>query len=115
MDEACRRLGVRPQTVYAYVSRGKLDVQTDAADTRRSLYRADDVDRLAKRKQVGRKRETLAAGTLFGAEPSVATSLSGFHRGRLHYRGQDAVSLAISTGIPATIGNAQHSQPSTPA
>jgi citrate synthase len=94
MDEACRRLGVRAQTVYAYVSRGKLDVQPDPADTRRSLYRAEDVERLARRKQAGRKHETLAAGTLFGAEPSVPTALSGFHRGRLHYRGLDAVELA---------------------
>jgi citrate synthase len=99
MDEACRRLGVRPQTVYAYVSRGKLDVQPDAADTRRSLYRADDVERLAKRKQAGRKHETLAAGTLFGTEPSVPTSLSGFHRGRLHYRGHDAVALARTASL----------------
>ena len=25
MDEACRQLGVRPQTVYAYVSRKKVE------------------------------------------------------------------------------------------
>lgn len=99
MDEACRRLGVRAQTVYAYVSRGKLDVQPDPADPRRSLYRGDDVERLARRKLAGRKHETLAAGTLFGAEPSVPTSLSGFHRGRLHYRGQDAVTLARSASL----------------
>ena len=37
MDEACRQLGVRAQTVYAYVSRGKLQVMPDPADTRRSL------------------------------------------------------------------------------
>ena len=43
MDEACRLLGVRPQTVYAYVSRGKLEVMPDPADARRSLYRAEDV------------------------------------------------------------------------
>ena len=47
MDEACRLLGVRPQTVYAYVSRGKLEVAPDPADTRRSLYRAEDVAALA--------------------------------------------------------------------
>ena len=56
MDEACRRLGVRPQTVYAYVSRGKLEVAADTADTRRSLYRAEDVAALVKRKQPGRRK-----------------------------------------------------------
>ncbi|NDZ17268.1 citrate synthase [Variovorax sp. WS11] len=99
MNEACRLLGVRPQTIYAYVSRGKLEVMPDPADTRRSLYRAEDVAGLAKRKQAGRKHETLAANTLFGAEPSIPTALSAFFRGRLYYRGQDAVSLAGSADL----------------
>ncbi|MEJ8846634.1 citrate synthase family protein [Variovorax rhizosphaerae] len=99
MDEACRLLGVRPQTVYAYVSRGKLEVAPDPADSRRSLYRAEDVAGLAKRKQAGRKHETLAANTLFGAEPSVPTALCAFVRGRPYYRGQDAVGLARSASL----------------
>ena len=99
MEEACRQLGVRPQTVYAYVSRGKLEVAPDPADSRRSLYRAEDVAGLAKRKQAGRKHETLAANTLFGAEPSIPTALSSFVRGRPHYRGQDAVALARSATL----------------
>ncbi|MDM0057627.1 citrate synthase family protein [Variovorax fucosicus] len=99
MDEACRLLGVRPQTVYAYVSRGKLEVMPDPADTRRSLYRAEDVAGLAKRKQAGRKHETLAANTLFGSEPSIPTALCAFFRGRPYYRGQDAVSLARSAEL----------------
>lgn len=99
MDDACRHLGVRPQTVYAYVSRGKLEVMPDPADSRRSLYRADDVAGLAKRKQAGRKHETLAANTLFGSEPSIPTALCAFFRGRPHYRGQDAVGLAGSAHV----------------
>jgi citrate synthase len=99
MDEACRLLEVRPQTVYAYVSRGKLEVMPDPADSRRSLYRAEDVAMLARRKQAGRKHETLAANTLFGAQPSIPTALSSFLRGHLYYRGQDAVSLARSATV----------------
>lgn len=94
MDEACSRLGVRPQTVYAYVSRGKIEVTSDPTDTRRSLYRAEDVATLARRKQAGRKHETLATNTLFGAEPSIPTSISTFVRERLYFRGRDAVALA---------------------
>lgn len=94
MNEACRLLGVRQQTVYAYVSRGKLEVMPDPTDTRRSLYRAEDVATLAKRKQDGRKHETVATNTLFGAEPSVPTALCGFFRGRPVYRGKDVVTLA---------------------
>ena len=94
MDEVCRQLGVRQQTVYAYVSRGKLEVAPDPADTRRSLYRAEDVATLARRKQRGRKHETLARHTLFGGEPSMPTALCTFARGRPYFRGRDAVALA---------------------
>lgn len=99
MDEACSLLGVRPQTVYAYVSRGKLEVAPDPSDSRRSLYRAEDVAALAKRKQAGRKHETLAANTLFGAEPSVPTALCTFFKGRPYYRGKDAVALAATASL----------------
>jgi len=99
MDEACHLLGVRPQTVYAYVSRGKVEAQPDPANTRRSLYRAEDVAGLAKRKQDGRKRETVATNTLFGSEPSIPTALCTFFRGRPYYRGQDAISLAQSATL----------------
>ncbi|RYY62120.1 MAG: citrate synthase, partial [Comamonadaceae bacterium] len=40
MNEACTALGVQPQTLYAYVSRGKVETMADPVDTRRSLYRA---------------------------------------------------------------------------
>ncbi|SDM43461.1 citrate synthase family protein [Polaromonas sp. JS666] len=99
MNEACELLGVRPQTIYAYVSRGKLEVAPDPADTRRSLYRAEDVAALAKRKQAGRKHETVAANTLFGAEPSIPTALTAFFRGRPYYRGRDVISLSASATL----------------
>lgn len=99
MDEACGLLGVRPQTIYAYVSRGKLEVMTDPADTRRSLYRAEDVAGLARRKQAGRKHETVAANTLFGSEPSIPTALCAFFKGRPYYRGCDVVALARTASL----------------
>lgn len=99
MDEACGLLGVRPQTIYAYVSRGKLEVMTDPADTRRSLYRAEDVAGLARRKQAGRKHETVAANTLFGSEPSIPTALCAFFKGRPYYRGRDVVALARTASL----------------
>ena len=99
MNEVCNLLGVQPQTVYAYVSRGKLEVTPDPVDSRRSLYRAEDVAGLAKRKQAGRKHETLAANTLFGSEPSIPTALCAFFRGRPYYRGQDAVGLAGAASL----------------
>jgi citrate synthase len=99
MNDACNLLGVQPQTIYAYVSRGKLEAMPDPNDSRKSLYRSDDVNVLAKRKQAGRKYETLATNTLFGSEPSIPTAISTFVRGRLYYRGQDAISLSKSFSL----------------
>jgi citrate synthase len=99
LQTACEQLGVRPQTLYAYVSRSKIESMHDPQDTRKSLYRADDVEALSKRKKAGRKHETLANNTLFGAEPSIPTSLSTFVRGRLYIRGQDVITLAQSASV----------------
>ena len=49
------KLGVKPQTLYAYVSRGRIEARPDPADPRKSLYSADDVSRLLERKSQGRK------------------------------------------------------------
>jgi len=99
LDEARNALGVRAQTIYAYVSRGRIAVSPDPEDSRRSLYRSEDVAHLVRRKVSGRTRETLAATTLFGAEPSIPTSLSTFAGGRLYYRGIDVVSLSATATL----------------
>lgn len=99
LEEARHALGVRPQTVYAYVSRGRIAVSPDPQDPRRSLYRAQDVTQLVQRKINGRTRESLAATTMFGAEPSIPTAISTFAGGRLYYRGIDAVSLSATASL----------------
>jgi citrate synthase len=45
--QAAQRLGVKPATLYAYVSRGVLSRR--AADGRGSLFDADEIERLARR------------------------------------------------------------------
>lgn len=102
LDEARAVLGVRAQTIYAYVSRGRIGVGPNPQDSRRSLYRAEDVNALRRRKETGRTRETLAATTLFGAEPSVPTSISTFAGGRPFYRGVDVVELAATATLEDT-------------
>ncbi len=84
--EAARRLGVKPQTVYAYVSRGLLS--RDASSThRRSVFAADEVERVA-----GRARRPSRSGAL---EVVIETQLTALDpEGRLHYRGRDVVELA---------------------
>ena len=45
-SEALTRLGVKAQTLYAYVSRGRIAARPDPTDPRRSLYAVSDVARL---------------------------------------------------------------------
>ncbi|EMN5127541.1 citrate/2-methylcitrate synthase [Burkholderia contaminans] len=102
LTEAARRLGVRAQTVYAYASRGSIAVMQDPDDPRRSLYRAEDVVALCRKKQVGRKRAALAAGTIFGAEPCIYSGITTFSKGRAWYRGRDSIQLADTATLEET-------------
>lgn len=87
-------LGIKPQTLYAYVSRGQIGMQPDPADPRRSLYRAADVQALKTRRSRGRRATSIAASALRWGEPALQTAISTVHHGRLLYRGQDAVALS---------------------
>ena len=83
--EAARRLGVKVETVYAYVSRGLLGRERSAG-RRGSRFRAADVDALAAR---GRR-----AAFDERAGPVLDTRLTAIADGELRYRGRDAVGLA---------------------
>ncbi|NHL70778.1 citrate synthase [Burkholderia ambifaria] len=102
LTEATRRLGVRAQTVYAYASRGSIAVMQDPDDPRKSLYRAEDVIALCRKKQVGRKRAALAAGTIFGAEPCIPSGITTFAKGRAWYRGRDSIQLSDTATLEDT-------------
>ena len=93
-EEARARLGVRPQTLYAYVSRGRVQVRADPVDPRRSLYCAADVDALTARKSRSRKLSEVAAGAIAWGEPVLSSAITTVSGGRLFYRGRDAIQLA---------------------
>ncbi len=95
-EEARERLGVRPQTLYAYASRGRVQVRADPVDPRRSLYRAADIAALALRKARSRKVSDVAAGAIAWGEPVLASEITTVAAGRLFYRGRDAIKLAES-------------------
>jgi citrate synthase len=99
--ETQARLKIRPQTLYAYVSRGRLEAKQDGADPRRSLYRAADVARLEARKARGRKAATVAEDAIAWGEPVLASSITAVIEGRLYYRGRDAVVLAETETLEA--------------
>ncbi|RWN44597.1 MAG: citrate synthase [Mesorhizobium sp.] len=93
-EEALERLKVRAQTLYAYVSRGRIGMRPDRADPRRSQYRADDIAALATRRARGRSPSVIAESAIAWGEPSIATAISTVSHGRLIYRGQDAAVLS---------------------
>ena len=93
-SDALARLGVRPQTLYAYVSRGRVKARVDPADPRRSVYRASDIAALATRKSRGRKASDVAAGAIAWGEPVLDSAITTVVDGRLFYRGRDAAALA---------------------
>lgn len=93
-EEALARLGTKPQTLYANVSRGRIRAKPDPADPRRSLYQADDVNRLAKRHAGRRQSAAVAADAIRWGDPVLPTTISTIASERLFYRGRDAVELS---------------------
>ncbi|MFB9234215.1 citrate synthase [Plantactinospora siamensis] len=83
--QVARRLGVKPETVYAYVSRGVLHSARDGSG-RGSWFDRAEVDRLAGRATRGRRPG--ASGLV------IRTALTLIDDGRLAYRGLDATELA---------------------
>jgi len=100
-EEALRRLKVRPQTLYAYVSRGRVRAEPDPVEPRRRRYRASDVTALAERKARGRKAADVAEAAIAWGEPVLASSITTIRDGRLYYRGLDAVQLSDAATLEA--------------
>ncbi|WP_393061432.1 citrate/2-methylcitrate synthase [Streptomyces sp. LN549] len=84
--ETAERLGVKPETVYAYVSRGQLS-SNRAPGGRGSTFDAGEVDALARR--TGRREPAAPAGAL--SFPTGITLIGG---DRYFFRGVDATELA---------------------
>lgn len=79
-DQVAARLGVKPTTVYAYVSRGLLPAVRNARG-KGSLFAKADVDAFI----AGRRRTTT---------PGIQTGITLIKDGGLYYRGVDAIELA---------------------
>src|SRR3954452_3115458 len=77
--EAAERLGVKPETVYAYVSRGQLTSRR-APGGRGSTFDAEEVASLARR---NRREGSGSAGT--GGELSVRTRITLIDRDRYFF------------------------------
>ncbi|MFE1774075.1 citrate/2-methylcitrate synthase [Streptomyces sp. NPDC059008] len=84
--EAADRLGVKPETVYAYVSRGQLTSRREPG-SRGSTFDAKEVEALARRS--GRREPPATSGEL-----AVHTGITLIDRDHCYFRGVDASELA---------------------
>jgi citrate synthase len=93
--EAAQRLGVKPATLYAYVSRGVLH-RRRGPDGRRSLFDPAEIDRLAGRGEpggmAGRTRPRRSGPAATFVIESAVTEISG---GGPRYRGVEVTRLAL--------------------
>lgn len=90
--EAARRLGVKPETLYAYVSRGLLGSRR-AAGGRGSTFDPAEVAALA-----GRGRAAAPAEPPEGDWGRVRTGITLIEGDRCYFRGVDATALAEAYG-----------------
>ncbi len=97
--EAMERLGIRAQSLYAYVSRGLVAAEPDPLQPRRSRYRSSDIALLASRKARGRRPADVAAAAIAWGEPVLSSAITTIADGRLFYRGRDAVRLADTESL----------------
>ena len=101
-EEAIRRLSIKPQTLYANVSRGRVRAKPDPSDPRRSLYAAADIERLTARRSGRPAAGEVAAETIRWGEPVLPSAISTVIDGRLYYRGEDAVAWSNAATLEAT-------------
>lgn len=92
--QAARQLGVKPQTLYAYVSRGLLRSER-GPDGRGSLFHANEVQRLALR---GRRANGVRPG------PAITSALTLIEDGAYYYRGRNALALAQNCAFEEVAG-----------
>jgi citrate synthase len=99
-SEASRRLGVKPATLYAYVSRGLIR-STLKPGSKAHQYYAVDIERLKRGRRKGR-RSGSPPPSYDRYAPVLDTSLCLIEDGCLYYRGVDAIELAATASLEET-------------
>src|SRR5262245_47028594 len=96
--EAARILGIKLDSLYAYVSRG-LVRSVSGEGKKARLYLRSDLDRLRARSEAHRGHAPVAAGALRWGEPVLDSAITGIDESGPIYRGLQAVRLAAD-GVP---------------
>lgn len=92
--EATTLLGVKPATLYAYVSRGLIRSEQAGGPSRERRYHAEDVRQLQQKQEQRRNPAKAVQQALNWGAPVLESSLTLIAEDHLYYRGQDAITLA---------------------
>jgi citrate synthase len=90
--DAAQLLGVKPQTLYAYASRGLV---RRVGSGKRRRYLLEDLQRLQTRQRARSGHGPVAAAALSFGEPVLDTSITAIDERGPRYRGQPALELAL--------------------
>ncbi len=85
--EACRLLEVKPQTLYAYVSRGLVRTAEASGTGRAGLYSRADVETLKARSRARRGHGAVAADAMRWGEPVLESAITRLGEDDIYYRG----------------------------
>jgi len=96
--QAAALLGVKPQTLYTYVSRGVIQ-SVPTPNSRRHIYLRADIEKLRSRPRARFPLGAAAASAMYGGDPIIPTSITEITPAGPCYRGRLASELA-SCGVP---------------
>jgi len=93
-DSALKLLRVKPQTLYAYVSRGRIRSIQQPGGGRRSLFARADIEDLKARSNARQGHRVAAAAAMRWGEPIIPTAITDISADGPCYRGKSAAALA---------------------
>ena len=104
-QEAAQTLGVRVETIYAYVSRGLLRSEpAESGGSRQRRYQTADVRALQRRQAERSDPARAAQDALHWGNPVLDSAICLIADGELYYRGKSALALAATASFEQVAG-----------
>ncbi len=94
-QQAADLLGIRIESLYAYVSRGLIRSEPAAGSGgREKVYLKEDLEWLLSRKAIRKNPDTVTSSVLRWGEPSLDSKLTLISDNRYYYRGEEVTRIA---------------------
>ena len=94
-----KELGIKAQTLYAYVSRGWIKSIPDP-DSRGRLYLKSDIEKIRLRKRARSGHAVTAASALHFGDPILESSITEILENTIRYRGRDLFTDLCDRNVP---------------